>query len=73
MTSGTVSDDGAVFVSNRQNFGRKIVGCGDSFLSQLSVCFVVPQVKNNTKERAKYGIYQKARQQQLLDCSISWV
>ena len=45
MTSGTVSDDGAVFVSNRQNFGRKIVGCGDSFLSQLSVCFVVPQVK----------------------------
>ena len=62
MTSGTVSDDGAVFVSNRQNFGRKIVGCGDSFLSQLSVCFVVPQVKNNTKERAKYGIYQKTRQ-----------
>ena len=42
---------------------RKIVGCGDSFLSQLSVCFVVPQVKNNTKERAKHGIYQKARQQ----------
>lgn len=23
----------------------KIVGYGDSFLSQLSVCFVVPQVK----------------------------
>ena len=42
MTSGTVSDDGAVFVSNRQIFGRKIVGCGDSFLSQLSVCFVAP-------------------------------
>lgn len=35
----------------------------NSFLSQLSVCFVVPQVKNNTKERAKHGIYQKARQQ----------
>ena len=48
MTSGTVSDDGAVFVSNRQNFGRKIVGCGDSFLSQLSVCFVVPQVNKIT-------------------------
>ena len=24
-------------------------------------------------ERAKHGIYQKARQQQLLDCSLSWV
>ena len=34
--------------------GQKIVGCGDSFLSQLSVCFVVPQVnKIYTKERVK--------------------
>ena len=53
MTSGTVSDDGAVFVSNRQNFGRKIVGCGDSFLSQLSVCFVVPQVNKTYKGACK--------------------
>ena len=28
--------------------GQKIVGCGDSFLSQLSVCFVVPQVNKIT-------------------------
>ena len=53
MTSGTVSDDGAVFVSNRQNFGRKIVGCGDSFLSQLSVCFVVPRVNKTYKGALK--------------------
>ena len=53
MTSGTVSDDGAVFVSNRQNFGRKIVGCGDSFLSQLSVCFVVLQVNKKHKGACK--------------------
>ena len=46
----------------RRYLGKRFVGCGDSFLSQLSVCFVVPQVKNNTKERAKHGIYQKARQ-----------
>ena len=63
MTSGTVSDDGAVFVSNRQNFGRKIVGCGDSFLSQLSVCFVVPQVNKITLRSVENnGIYQKTRQ-----------
>ena len=40
--------DVGLIVIDRQNFGRKIVGCGDSFLSQLSVCFVVPQVNKIT-------------------------
>ena len=33
--------------------GQKIVGCGDSFLSQLSVCFVVPQVNKTYKGALK--------------------
>ena len=32
---------------------EKIVGCGDSFLSQLSVCFVVPQVNKTYKGACK--------------------
>ena len=34
-------------------WGQKIVGCGDSFLSQLSVCFVVPQVNKTYKGACK--------------------
>ena len=33
----------------RRYLGKRFVGCGDSFLSQLSVCFVVPQVKKKYK------------------------
>ena len=47
-----------------------LVGIGDSYVSQMSVCFVVPK---HIKEWSIYGKHSKTRREQLSTGSVPWV